>query len=133
MQKRNTEVTSAGFIGPDRPSPPNALAAAEARGVDLGGHRSRLMEPEELRSTDLVVVMDPRQKREIVSRSGRSGDRILVLGDLDPGRITRRSILDPWGRDLDVFDAVYGRIDRCVHELARELNRGNVVPGEGEE
>lgn len=129
MQKRNTTVTSAGFIGPDRPSPPNALAAAEARGIDLGAHRSRLMEPDELRSTDLVVVMDARQQREIAARSGRPRDRILVLGDLDPGPIARRAILDPWGRDLEVFDEVYERIDRCVRELARELNLGDVVPG----
>jgi protein-tyrosine-phosphatase len=131
MQGRNTVISSAGFVGPDRPSPPEAVTAAAARGVDLTGHRSRLMRLGELRATDLVVVMEARQQRDITTRSGRSRGRILVLGDLDPERIERRTIRDPWGRDVEVFSEVYERIDRCVQELARELNRGSVVQGGG--
>src|SRR5690348_16475483 len=36
-------VDSAGFIGPDRSSPPQALDAAARVGVDLSQHRSKLI------------------------------------------------------------------------------------------
>src|SRR5258708_38417595 len=36
-------VQSAGFLGFNRPSPPNALAAAVRHGLDLTDHRSRLV------------------------------------------------------------------------------------------
>ena len=50
-----------GFIGPDRPSPPEAVAIAAERGVDLSGHRSQVVTAEILRDADLVLVMNRAQ------------------------------------------------------------------------
>lgn len=131
LRGRDIVVRSAGFVGPGRPTPVEGLAVAERRGLDLTPHESRLMELGELRSTDLLVVMDTRQRRDVASRAERPRREILVLGDLDPQRIRRRAIRDPWSQDEDVFEGVYERIDRCVAELARELNRAAVDPGTG--
>ena len=43
--------------------------------------------------------------------------RILVLGDLDPGPIQTRTIVDPYGGSQDVFAECYRRIDGCVTVL----------------
>lgn len=131
LRERDMLVRSAGFVGPGRPTPAEGLAVATRRGLDLTAHESRLMEVGELRSTDLLVVMDTRQRREVAARADRPRREVLVLGDLDPRPIRRRAIRDPWSQDEDVFDAVYERIDRCVAELARELNRSAVDPGTG--
>ncbi|HUP20688.1 MAG TPA: hypothetical protein VM778_12145, partial [Gemmatimonadota bacterium] len=119
--RNNGRVRSAGFVGPDRPSPAEAIAVAALRGHDLRGHRSRLLETVELRETDVIVVMDAGQQRAIARMAGRPRSEIVVLGDLDPGRIERRGIRDPWGEPAGVFEEVYARIDRCVEELARAL------------
>lgn len=122
LHGRNSEgIGSAGFVGPDRGSPPEAIAVAELRGHDLRPHRSRLIQQAELRDTDVIVVMDTRQRRAIAGLSGRRRSEILVLGDLDPHRIERRTVRDPWGEGEEVFSEVYERIDRCVGELARIL------------
>src|SRR5712692_6786997 len=49
-QGRDRDVVSAGFIGPDRPAPPEAVSVARARGVDLSRHRSRLLLPSDVRA-----------------------------------------------------------------------------------
>ncbi|HEY8832362.1 MAG TPA: hypothetical protein VIM21_07615 [Gemmatimonadaceae bacterium] len=110
-------VASAGFIGPDRSAPSRALAAGERFGVDISGHRSTRITSESLRSADLIVVMSAEQARGIRARLRSTPARVLVLGDLDPLPITRRTVSDPWGGSDSAFDASYSRIDRCVREL----------------
>src|ERR1700680_2486438 len=76
-------VTSAGFIGPERPSPSSALIAAAKFGVDLSAHRSTLITSENLGAADLIVGMSEEQARGIRARVAPS-TFVLVLGDLDP-------------------------------------------------
>jgi protein-tyrosine-phosphatase len=117
-------VDSAGFVRPHRPAPPEALAAAARRGVDLSDHRSRLLTPDLARSAELIVVMDPVQEREVRERFGRASSDVVVLGDLDPAPLGgARAIRDPIGQGPEVFEASYARIERCVGELARALGR----------
>ena len=71
-----------------------------------------------LRAADLVVVMSAAQARGISARV-RPEAVILVLGDLDPLPIRKRTILDPWDGPVESFHESYQRIDRCVRELTR--------------
>lgn len=109
---------SAGLIGPDRPSPTEAIEAAAAWDVRLADHRSKLLTTTLARSADLIVVMDDRQARSARELGARDG-RVLILGDLDPEPIDTRTIPDPVERPVDVFQACYRRIERCVKELVR--------------
>ncbi len=114
-------VGSAGFIGPNRACPPEAVTAAARRGVDLAAHRSQLLTASAARSADLIVVMDPAQGRAIRDRFGRLLRDILVLGDLDPAPLATRTIQDPLDQCLAVFEQSYARVERCVAELVRVL------------
>ncbi|HEY4130491.1 MAG TPA: hypothetical protein VGM50_07725 [Gemmatimonadaceae bacterium] len=114
-------VASAGFIGPGRQSPQFALSTASRRGIDMSAHRSALITQASIQATDLVVVMDPAQASALRQRFPINPSRILILGDLDPEPIRRRTIRDPWGCDEDVFEASYARIDRCIRELVTLL------------
>ncbi|HSH44930.1 MAG TPA: hypothetical protein VK966_03685 [Longimicrobiales bacterium] len=128
MARRGMETVraaSAGFIGPGRPSPELARAAAARRGLDLSRHRSRLLAPEQVRPDDLVLVMTPKQVRQARRVLGDSDPEVLLLGDLDPRPITRRLIQDPYGHPPEVFERVFDRIDRCVDQLADALVRGS--------
>lgn len=116
----HVRVASAGFIGPDRGAPDEAVEAARRFGIDLTAHRSRLITGETARRTGLVVVMTPDQARAAV-RLGAPPDRVLILGDLDPEPIGLRSIPDPIERPLDEFMACYRRVDRCIAALVTLL------------
>ncbi len=122
LPRARVKVSSAGFIGPDRPAPAEALAAARARGIDLSPHRSSLLSRERVDAAALVVVATPEQARAVIRGFGREPEDVVVLGDLDPEPIETRSIADPWGRRTDVYIRSYERIDRCIRELARALS-----------
>ena len=113
----SVRVESAGFVAPNRPAPPEAVAAAARRGVDLSDHRSRLLTPDLARSAELIVVMDPVQQREVRERFGRLARDLIVLGDLDPAPPEggpARTIRDPIRQGPAVFEESYARIERCV-------------------
>jgi protein-tyrosine phosphatase len=114
-------VASAGFMGPGRPPPPEAVAAAARHGVDLSAHRSQLLTADSVQAADLIVVVDPAQRHEICGRFGRTERDVLVLGDLDPQPIETRTIRDPVNQPGDVFESTYMRIERCVRELERAI------------
>lgn len=109
-------IDSAGFVGPGRRSPGRAVAVADARGVRLEGHRSRLLDARQVRASDLVVVMEPGQRRAMLRRFGKT--RVLLLADLDPRAREGRTIRDPMWQPRETFTEVYARIDRCVEALA---------------
>src|SRR2546426_3320715 len=121
LSRNAVRVDSAGFMGPGRPSPAEAVAAAALYGVDLSAHRSELLTADGARTADLIVVMDPAQRREICDRFGRTVRDVLVLGDLDPQAIGARPIRDPISQPAAVFEAAYARIERCVRELERAI------------
>jgi protein-tyrosine phosphatase len=110
-------VSSAGFVGPDRTPPAEAVAAASRRGIDLESHRSSLVLADRVRASDIILVMSADQARAIRRRLGGARPLIAVLGDLDPHPIDSRTVRDPWDGDAEVFDASFGRIDRCVDSL----------------
>ena len=119
---------SAGFIGPGRPPPSHAIEAARARGLDTSEHRSRLVTPDLLAESDVIVVMDSRQRRRVRRLLSGGSTPVVILGDLDPDVIPNRTIRDPWGRGSEVFAAVFDRIDRCIEELSANLVRSTDPP-----
>lgn len=114
-------VDSAGFQGPGRESPKEAVEAAARRGVDLSGHRSQLVTPDIARSAELIIVMETGQRRMVCERFGRSARDVVLLGDLDPGPVRSRDIEDPWARRATVCASAFGRIERCIGTLVRAL------------
>lgn len=120
----DTRVVSAGLVGPDRASPPEALRAAARRGVDMSAHRSGLLTGARTPHSGLILVMNEMQRAAVCRVLGRPPEDVVVLGDLDPEPIDTREIVDPYGREERVFDDCYARIDRCLVALAGAMAAG---------
>jgi protein-tyrosine-phosphatase len=114
---------SAGFIGPGRPPPEHAVAAAHARGIEHGDHRSRVLTPDMLAAADVVFIFDRHNARRVRRTPQARHDRVFWLGDFEPTWMGRRAILDPWGKPLEEFEGAFVRIERCVDEVLRTLSR----------
>lgn len=110
-------VDSAGFIGPDRASPGNAIATAWTRGIDLKPHRSQLLTQKLIDAAGLIVVMEARQAAALRLVFGTVRAPILILGDLDPVTAETRTVRDPALQPRAVFAESYDRIDRCLEAL----------------
>ncbi len=117
------DVSSAGFVGPGRPVPSNALTLASQRGIDLSDFRSRPVSRVNPAGADLVIVMEPGQARHLSEIYRVSAARIVVAGDLDPVISGTREIRDPWGQSLEVFTSSFDRLDRCAATLMAILRR----------
>lgn len=120
-------IDSAGFAGSGRPPPPEAVRVAATHGVALSTHRSKSLTCEVVAGADLLVVMDPVQRRLIRERFTAPNREVVILGDLDPFRIDGRVIADPVDQSDEVFEQTYARIARCVRELARAIG-GRLPP-----
>ncbi|HUL48484.1 MAG TPA: low molecular weight protein-tyrosine-phosphatase [Gemmatimonadales bacterium] len=114
---RGLTIESAGFVGGGRSSPTIALEVARQRGIDMTRHVSQVATIAHWQRADLVVVMEPAQKRSLEALHGRTGRTVIVLGDLDPNPVFSRSIPDPIEKPAAVFEAGYRRIERCVDAL----------------
>ena len=114
------EASSAGFIGPGRPPPEEALSAACAWGLDHADHRSRIATAEITRGADVVFVFD-RYHVKMLSKHGHGTERVFWLGDFDPEWAGKRAIPDPWGKPEAEFERTFERIARCVNDVQDAL------------
>lgn len=118
---QRVDILSAGFIGAGRRAPPEAIAEAGERGVDLSGHNSRLVTSDDVHRAAAIFVMDIRQAQELRRRFRTPAARIFMLCDLRPRLDRGRRIEDPVDQPREVFSRVYDRIDECVSALAATL------------
>jgi len=114
-------VTSAGFVGSDRPVPQFSVALSAERGLDLSRYRSRPITQTQVSDADLVIVMDSGQATQIARMFRVNRERIVIAGDLEPKFETSRAIRDPWNESIEVFRSSFDRLDRCAASLVKIL------------
>ena len=115
---RSPAIGSAGTLPrPGRPSPPLAVQAAAALGIDLAAHRSAWLSRAMAETATVLVVFDEATRRAVLDRYPDLGERVIKLGDLLDGA----DIADPVDGDAAVFAAAYATITAAVTELGRRL------------
>ena len=97
----------------------NAVLVLKEIGVDISGHRARLLTREMVESSALVVAMARRHREEILRIAPGSAGKVIVLGELDPKRKSP-DIEDPIGGD----EAVYRRTRDEIADLVSLLADG---------
>lgn len=100
------------------PADDDAIATAEASGIDLSNHRTLPIQSLELRENDLFVAMEPWQAEFIVNEYGDAG-RCSLLGLW--GNPVYPHIQDPHGASKAYFDKCFSYIEKSVHEIARKI------------
>lgn len=74
------EVASAGtWAGFGSQAQPEARHVMRARGIDLEGHRSRPVDPQELADADLVIAMTSVHARELEQLSEQVGTKMVLM------------------------------------------------------
>jgi protein-tyrosine phosphatase len=139
-------VASAGLLGGGRPPPPEVISVMAARGIDVAGHRSRIVTADDLAAADLVLGLSrehvrhaavllpaawPRAftMRELLRRGQRAGPRAPgePLGDWlarAAGDRARRDLLGTSAAD-DVADPAGGPLRgyQATSDLLDRLTR----------
>jgi len=128
LQERDLEVTvtSAGTGAWDgAPASEGAYLVGLERGLDLSGHRARLLTRELVEQADLILTM-ARHHRARVDELGGEG-RVFVLGEY-AGR-GDDEVSDPFGGDLGVYRDTCQELEALTaavaERLAAESKRGD--------
>ena len=108
---------SAGFHPSERrPSPEDAITAANTLGVDLSTHKSRLLLPEAAQMADVLFVFDRSNLRQMHFSFSGAISKTFLLSDMCAAQ--GLEVEDPWGHDIGVFSQTYRTIQSCIDALA---------------
>jgi len=114
-------VSSAGtWTRTGLPAHPEALLAAKDLGLDLSGHRSRVVDAEVLAGNDLIVVMEQGHKEALVNEFPAVRGKIHLLSEL--AEQLPYDIADPVNMDVD-GRMVAGQVCELVEQGYTEISR----------
>ncbi len=110
------EVTSCGYYPADgRPSPKEAIEAGQRLGIDIGSHRSTIINSEMVESADVIFTFDEENHRIITKHFSYAKSKIVRISSLDSKNPF--VIQDPHGRDTDYFYNTYTQIKQLLDSL----------------
>jgi len=113
-------VTSAGTGAWDgAPASEGAYLVGLERGLDLSGHRARLLTRELVDEADVILTM-ARHHRARVDELGGEG-RVFVLGEYAGRDGDEAEVSDPFGGDLDVYRDTCVELEALVAAVAERL------------
>lgn len=122
------EIASAGTTGWESGNPidPRAGALLREHGIDPSGHRARRMDPEELRSADLVLALDHDHVDPIRSVLGahRAAETLRMVRDFAPEPVEDTGIRDPWYGDESGFELTWEQITEAVDGILDHVRAG---------
>lgn len=115
------DVSSAGYhpIG-NRKSPKEAVEAALEWGVDLSQWRSSLVNEEELRRAEAIVVFDEENWDTVRSIGPELHEKIVILGSLIGGPVF---IKDPYDKSKETFVSTYRNIAEAIEEWSKSRQK----------
>jgi len=122
---RTCGVNSVSFglqASPGANADPVATRNASRRNVDLIRHRSRRLEADSVRATDLVLLFEPRQVEAFRSINSTAVGALSLAGLWS--RPVRPHVADPYAKSDRYFQECFSIIDSSVSTLCAHLSSG---------
>ncbi|HMS02901.1 MAG TPA: low molecular weight protein arginine phosphatase [Gemmatimonadaceae bacterium] len=115
-------VASAGTSAWDgAPASDGSLLVALEHGLDLAGHRARVLSPALVEQADLLLTMGPSHLERVQVLGGTT--RAHQLTAYASRGASDAPISDPFGGDLDVYRRTYDELRELVHAAMDRLER----------
>jgi protein-tyrosine phosphatase len=112
---------------PGSPASFSAARVARENGFSLGEHSARPLVPELVEQADLILVMEPDHRRQLLSQYPEASEKVLLLRRFARYGSRDRAILDPYGLNLEAYRFCFQDVKECVESLHAWL-LGNVGP-----
>ena len=124
MKMKNVAVSSAGTLALDgNKATKEAFTVARDQGVDLSGHRARLIDKEMVEKADMICVMGLEQKEAILDEFPEAEEKICFLGKFIGGSEGSEEIQDPYGNSVYHYRLCFSEISMAVRGLVDFLQR----------
>jgi len=114
------EAISAGTGAWDgAPASEGAYLIGLEHGLDLSGHRARLLTRDLVQNAELILTM-ARHHRARVHELGGEG-RTHVLGEYAGRTGAEVEVSDPFGGDLELYRGTYGELDTLIRAAVERM------------
>lgn len=127
LEKRgnsSVKITSRGFLDQTGTSVPKEIYdLMDEAGIDISGHSSRPLTCERISESDLIIVMEIRQKEELGRQYIEDAHRIFLLSQFDKQNPEERDITDPMGQPSSQYRKCFNEIKFIVEGLAMLINK----------
>lgn len=94
------------------PASEGAYLVGLEHGLDLSGHRARLLTRDLVKSADLILTMAGSHRARVAELGGE--DKVHLLGEYVGREEARSEISDPFGSDLPSYRATFGELQELI-------------------
>ena len=113
-------VASAGTGAWDgAPVSEGAYLVALERGLDLSGHRARLLTDGMIEEASLILTMSRHHRARVVDLGG--GEKAHLIGDFAGRSGADAEVPDPFGADLDAYRETFDELVQLVAAVVARL------------
>ena len=116
--KPGLSIASAGLIGLEgQDMEPTARDVAQQHGLECGPHIARKLTSEMCRDSDLILVMESRQKEKLSKTFPEASGKAFLLTNWNG----KHDIPDPYKRGRDAFERIYPMMEAATQAWAKKL------------
>jgi protein-tyrosine-phosphatase len=109
------------------PASEGAYLVGLENGLDLSGHKARLLTSDTVRDAHVILTMS-RHHRTRVQDLGGEG-RVFLLGEFTGLKGNHAEVSDPFGSDIDTYRDTYDQLQTLIQQATdRLLNQGTDQP-----
>ena len=127
--RRRIEVSSAGLTAlPGSPPSFHSLRVALENSISLEEHQARLVTSEHVEQADLIVVMEPGHRKQLLDLYPHASEKIYLLRHFARYGSRERGIHDPYGLNLEAYRFCFEDMKECIQSLHEWLLKA----GQGE-
>lgn len=113
-------VSSAGVGAVDgAPASEGSYLVSLEHGFDLSGHRARMLTPELVDESDLILTMSRRHLGRVRELGGAG--RAHLFGEFGGASGPGAEVVDPFGGDLDDYRAAFASLSAHVPAIVRRI------------
>jgi protein-tyrosine phosphatase len=108
-------VSSAGTHALEgNPAAEFAIIAARECGIDISGHRARMLTRDDIEDSGIILCMEPFHVEWVLSVDLAASGRIYNLAEFSGGYVARKTIPDPYGCSLREYRECFRDIQLCL-------------------
>jgi len=116
--KPGLAISSAGLVGLEgKDMDPTAREVAEQNGLYCGQHVARKLTSEMCRDSDLILVMESRQKDRLSQKFPEASGKTFLLTHWNG----KNDIPDPYRRGREAFERIYPMMKEATEAWAEKL------------
>lgn len=111
-------VSSAGthaLLG--NPATDFAIIAADDNGIDISGHKARMIGEEIIRASSIILCMESSQVEHILEIDVSAESKTFNLAQVSDGAKRMKKISDPYGCSLREYRECFKDISACIRNF----------------